>query len=92
MRLKVEQGLLQQTISVQERFSARPAALERMFFAKFATLYSVVQKKRKNFEFVDGASEKTGSSFLIKTSKPLPLQILLGELRIMSLRTCPTVL
>jgi hypothetical protein len=85
-------GTFTKTISVQERFSARPAALERMCFAQFATLYSVVQKKRKNFEFVDGASEKTGSSSLIETSEPLPLQILLGELGIMTLRTCPAVL
>ena len=88
--VKVEgrQGKFKQSITIHERYAARPKQLENMFLAKFAISYSSTPNRPKKAKFEDGVS---GEGSLV--GEDLPKYLDLGpKLGVMSLRTKRCVL
>ena len=93
----IKEGKFKKTITIHERYAARPQCLHGMCLAQFAICYKP-GKRKDSWEFVDDVVTQKGSLKLIETEEKLPSQIYLnnGELNqtlgVMSLRTYEAVL
>ena len=92
--LEDHEGQFKKTISIHDRYKARPSVLEQMCLSQFAIIYKQTPKEKKNVTFVNEASVEKGSITVFETDIELPLQIKFGssKLGIMQLRTSPCIL
>ena len=94
VKLAGKDGYYKQTVSVHDRYAARPGGLERICLAQFATSYVPMGKlpKKANID-EDGCSKNLSSQKVFNSDIYLPKYINLNDgMGCMRLRTYPAVL
>ncbi len=93
-QLEDHEGQFQRTITMHDRYRARPKVLEQLCLAQFATVYKQIPRDRKNVTFVDESTVERGKITIFGTDIKMPLQIRFQTLKLgtMQLRKSPCVL
>ncbi len=93
-QLEEQEGKFEKTVTMHDRYRARPKVLEQLCLAQFAIAYKQVPKERKKVTFVNESTIETGNMTIFETDIEMPLQIKfkITKLGIMQLRKSPCVL
>jgi hypothetical protein len=94
VQIEGKPGYYKQRISIHERYSKRPCALEDVCLAQFAIMYKITPYQRKKIIMKNFSSEAKGSFVIYLTGEYLPLEIRFPEMQVtpMQLRGRPAIL
>ena len=85
-------GMYTRTVSMHEKYDARPKALENLTLSQFATSFAKCAKLPKGYKLIDNITKETGNIADYVSGEALPLFIKLSNGEIFRLRKFSTIL